>query len=120
LRPGTARDRLRSSGFAETNDLGDYRLATRPGRYYLQADPGFLTRVWDKRYTSLFYPGATNPEEAHAIELKSGQTVNGIDIRLEPRQGAQVRGRVVWPATCQRSRYERFLLRQQIPNGGAS
>jgi hypothetical protein len=96
---------LRSGGRTETNDLGEYRLAgLRPGKYLIQVNPGSFARWWDERYVTFWYPNKPSPAEARAIELQAGQTVTGIDFRLEPRQGVEVTGEPATSVFCSDSR----------------
>jgi len=96
--------RLVPVGYAEANDLGEYRVAQLPpGRYYVLA----YFRGWmpirvlgapggrAQALAPTFYPSA--PEEASAtpVELAAGQEVGGFDIRMRRTFLYRVSGRLV-------------------------
>jgi hypothetical protein len=73
-----------------------------PGKYYLRARPPSsqlpaLVQVGES-YATTFYPNATQPTEAAAIEVAAGQEQRGLDFVLHPLSTALIRGRVVRPA----------------------
>ncbi|MDX2030724.1 MAG: carboxypeptidase regulatory-like domain-containing protein [Blastocatellia bacterium] len=85
------------SEILETDDRGVYRLyGLRAGRYLLGvgADPWFSPS--SGRLPVTYYPETTNRAQARAIELKAGETIEGIDIRLAPpRATYEAFGRVI-------------------------
>lgn len=94
-----------------TNDLGEFRLANlSPGRYYISAQhhSGFAGQPEpaapsngkpDVRPILTYYPGTPNLESATAVEVKAGQDLPGIDIRLQAAQTYHVRGHVTGVAS---------------------
>jgi hypothetical protein len=110
---------LHSDSTVHTNDLGEYRLRLRPGKYYVKADPGTLTKSWDERYTGVWYPDTPNSASARVIELVAGQNIAGIDVKLPIEPGAQMRGNVIWPTTYHRGNQEHVWLVQQLLNGSS-
>ena len=90
-----------------TNDLGEYRLANlSPGKYYVSAQKGNnyvspngpeppVSGKPDIRPVRTFYPGSTTFDSATAIDVKAGQDLSGMDIRMQSAQTYHVRGKVV-------------------------
>ncbi|MBK5293401.1 MAG: carboxypeptidase regulatory-like domain-containing protein [Acidobacteriia bacterium] len=103
---GGKRQLMPSNG-ANTNDLGEYRLAgITPGKYYLSARkqnrdwrPGMNRRPeaggTETDYLAVFYPDARDASTSTPLELTVGQTLNGMDLRLRKVPVSRVRGRVV-------------------------
>jgi ferric-dicitrate binding protein FerR (iron transport regulator) len=116
-----------------TNDLGEYRFFwVSPGRYFVRADGSRSSREMALRspasgiiladaarmgaefnsnevvhpaYTPAYYPGgATTPAEAQPIEIRSGEQVTGIDLRIGTQKLFRVRGRLIDATTGQPSR----------------
>jgi hypothetical protein len=91
--------RFESWGFANTNDLGEYRLFDLdPGRYYLSAlpqDDG--SEHAGQGYATTYYPGTTDPTGAGLLDLRAGVPLRGIDIPLMKRRTVTVRGRAILP-----------------------
>ena len=89
---------------AQSNDIGEYRLAQlKPGRYYLLASYsrrrfGFRARqpgVVPDYYVATFYPAATEATSAVPVEVGAGVQLRDIDIRLQKMRVVSVRGRVI-------------------------
>jgi protocatechuate 3,4-dioxygenase beta subunit len=74
-----------------TDDRGEFRIITAPGKYYLKA------AVFNQRagapeirtdgtsgapFTSTYYPSAANTGAASIVQVAAGQDVAGIEIRL--------------------------------------
>ncbi len=81
-------------GWAETNDLGEYRLSgLNPGTYQLRAtySEGGKSEFDSTPVTiaSAYYGGRDKPAE---ITVKSGSVITGIDFTLNPVRPATVRG----------------------------
>jgi len=83
-----------------TNDLGDYRLfGITPGKYYLYAayrspmrgDPS----QQHEDYIPLFYPGVADISAATPLEMKPGQQLQGINIKLNKVRTVTVKGTVI-------------------------
>lgn len=96
------------SGYANTDDLGEYRLfGLAPGRYYLEATyRSFATlmraarpasKAAEESYVPTYYPGTTDIGNATAIELASGTQLRGMDFTLFKTRTVHVRGRVNLP-----------------------
>lgn len=92
-------------GAANTNDLGEFRSANlSPGKYYLCAqrmnymrmnEPPPAPGKPDIRPIRTCYPDAVTFDAATPLEIKAGQDLSGIDIRLHSAQTYHVRGKVV-------------------------
>ena len=90
---------------ANTNDLGEYRIANvRPGKYYLVAqimrfspngEPPAEPGKPDIRPVRTFYPEATAIGGATPIQVRAGQELTGTDIRLHSTATYHIRGRIV-------------------------
>lgn len=86
---------------ANTNDLGEYRLAfLNPGRYWLVASLNTPSRHGPggepvEIYAHTYYPQARQPAEAIPMDLTPGAELRGIDIRLVKTTAVPVRGRVM-------------------------
>jgi hypothetical protein len=101
---GGARE-MNPSGFASTNDLGEYQmLDLQPGRYYFVA----AVQQWGARlpantrrdkpeqtYPNTFYPSALQADQATASQLTPGAQLSGIDFRLHKVPAFHVRGKAV-------------------------
>ncbi|MGO9096063.1 MAG: carboxypeptidase regulatory-like domain-containing protein [Bryobacteraceae bacterium] len=87
----------RLGGGIHSDDFGQFRLAgLLPGRYIIQVTPNNL-RSWDSRYVPLFFPGGLQPAETELFEVKAGQQLSGIELRMAKYEGVTVTGRVVAP-----------------------
>ncbi len=92
---------------ANTNDLGEFRIANlSAGKYYLSAQAmnhGGLTNSEpgkaDVRPVRTYYPEAVTRESATPIDVKAGQDLAGINIRMHSAQTFHVRGKVVGAMT---------------------
>ena len=100
---------LTTQGFAQTDDLGQFRLfGLAPGRYYVSA----MERQWGKvngdrefsanseqgvehGYTKTYYPGTPDVAKASAIGVKEGDEIPGTDIPLKQVAVYRIRGRVL-------------------------
>jgi hypothetical protein len=89
-----------------TNDLGEFRMANvRPGKYYLLAQKSFMgdsdTGVENGkpeiRPVKTFYPEAATVKSAILLEVKAGQDLTGMDIRMRTAATFHIRGKVVGP-----------------------
>lgn len=104
--PGSRR--LVTGGFAETNDLGDFRVyGLRPGTYYVSASfrlmqlsvseagiPATQFLGAARGVVPTFYPGTTISSNAQPIEVKAGEEAT-VGIRLQSASLARLNGRVV-------------------------
>jgi hypothetical protein len=90
---------------ANTNDLGEYRIANiRPGKYYLvvqrarftpNAEPPAAPGQPDIRPARTYYPEAATLASATPLDVKAGQDLAGTNIRLRDVLTYHIRGRVV-------------------------
>jgi len=97
---------LDNVGFAQSDDIGEYRmLRVRPGKYYimarcfqtLQIPHPFIRRsatvdVPMLTYAPQFYPGVPDPAGATKVEAPASANIAGIDFRMSPATGVTVRG----------------------------
>jgi len=91
---------------AQTDDRGEYRIhGLSPGTYTVRAtsqnEESFYARAISSRAGELeparqttYYPAAFEESQAARLELKAGQELTGIDIRLLETPGITVQGRV--------------------------
>ncbi len=86
-----------------TDDRGEFRIVTAPGKFYLKAEPfsGSTEEpeirtdgTADAVYGPTFYPGAASQEQAAALETKPGGPVTGLEIRLLRQRTFAISGTV--------------------------
>lgn len=106
MRVGGGRTRSLVGGGSSTNDVGEFRIAgLAPGRYRLRAMPmsarffGETVRPGNPKapeegFVATYYPSATDPEAAAAIEVGAGQEVPGITIQLRKGTLYRIQGKV--------------------------
>lgn len=106
MRVGGGRIRSLPGGGGSTNDVGEFRIAgLAPGRYRVQAMPiparffGETVRPGnpnapEEGFVATYYPSATDPEAAAAIEVGAGQEVPGITIQLRKGPLYRIHGKV--------------------------
>jgi len=86
--------------FAQTEDLGAYRVGDLPpGRYYIRAyapDPTSAS-AGNKIYASTYLPGTITVDQAQPIALSAGQDLFGADMALATVETVQVEGTLVDP-----------------------
>jgi hypothetical protein len=63
-----------------TDDHGEFRIVVSPGKYYLQATPRMSGLMVP--YVATYYPSADTMGEASAIQVKPGQDLTSLEIRL--------------------------------------
>lgn len=99
---------LQPGAFAQSNDLGEFRLhGLRPGRYYISAQiPNWRHSVGDREftandkstvetaYTKMYYPGSPDPAKAMAITVKEGDELRAIDFLMKEVSVYRIRGKV--------------------------
>ncbi len=99
---GNPRERydFNSRHMTPPDDRGIYRFYGLPaGRYILSAGGRYSGR---RKYTSTFYPDAADRGQAKVIEVKEGEEITGIDIRLGVAERVyEVAGRVIDAETGQ-------------------
>jgi protocatechuate 3,4-dioxygenase beta subunit len=99
---------LMPTGFAGTNDLGEYRIfGLAPGRYYLSAAARNFGMMWnavnagprandpEEGYSATYYPGTTDPHGAVQIQATAGSPLTNMDIRLRRTRTLRIRGRIL-------------------------
>jgi hypothetical protein len=90
--------KLQPAAWAESDDLGRYRLKGLPaGRYWVRTGSGDAGN-WDRRYVAEYFPGTLKPDATSQVEVESGQEHAGVDIRLTKHEGVTVSGRIEMPA----------------------
>jgi hypothetical protein len=97
---------LMPSGGGMTDDRGEYRIfGLTPGRYYVSAvfmGSGFAGAgsfigqddAGTEAYTPTYFPGVSDPAQAAPIDVRAGDEVPGINLRLVPSHAVRVSGRV--------------------------
>jgi protocatechuate 3,4-dioxygenase beta subunit len=96
---------LVSSGFSQTNDLGEYRIfGVAPGRYYLnatyrsQGDFGTTDKSANpsqvEGYPPLYYPGVPDASSAVALDVPAGGELRGINMTMRQARAVKIRGKV--------------------------
>jgi len=90
---------LEATGMANSNDIGEFRLAQiTPGRYYLMASVNARRgSLLDEAapFVSTFYPNAMEWTAASQVTIREGQQLDGIDVRLQRARVFRVRGLVM-------------------------
>jgi hypothetical protein len=83
---------------AKTNDRGEYRLpGVLPGRYWVRANP----QQGGAKFAAAYHPGVSDIGAAMPIQVKPGDDVVAIDLRLSAAQAFKVRGRILDGTTGQ-------------------
>ncbi len=100
------RRQLQPAGFANTNDLGEYRAANlAPGKYYVlaadrrqvggfQEQPGRAGETPNGNIAT-YYPNGADPSSAVPLEVAAGGELRGIDVRLLTGKVYGIRGKAV-------------------------
>jgi hypothetical protein len=91
-------------GGSNTNDLGEYRIANvHPGKYYVfvqrmrympEAENTSEPGKPDIRPVRTFYPEAASVDSATQLDVKAGQDLTGIDVRLRSAPTFHIRGKI--------------------------
>jgi protocatechuate 3,4-dioxygenase beta subunit len=106
------RKQLQQSSGGNSNDLGEYRISgIQPGKYYLCAiyrgrlggmtmmDGGFSVAggpaQQQEDYAPTFYPGVTDIAAAVPMDMKPGQQLQGINLKLAKIHTVSVKGTVI-------------------------
>lgn len=91
---------LGEAGFAQTNDLGEYRIwGLEPGQYvivaaYQRHQPNSGEEA-DEVVLPTFHPGTQDASQAMVVEVQAGAEASGINVALGHAHAVVVRGRVV-------------------------
>jgi hypothetical protein len=109
LRPQSinGKQQLLRVGAAQSSDTGEFRIVNLPaGRYLLSATnqnsyQAFLSNSlrydFDKPqfgFTKTFFPSTTDEAEARQLDLNSGQTLSGLELRMKQERAFRIRGKV--------------------------
>jgi hypothetical protein len=95
--------RLVSFGYAQTNDIGQYRLfGLPPGEYYVTAggpdsahgSEGMTDNPSGSGYAPTYYPGTPSLAEAQRITVNVGAEVSA-DLQLTPTRVSRISGTIV-------------------------
>jgi hypothetical protein len=103
---GVGGKRLQTSGSAQTNDRGEYRMFDlQPERYYLIAmsnqrgsqprpadGENVHSTVPEEGYAPVFYPGVADISQASPQEIKPGAEWAGADFKLRQLPTYHIRG----------------------------
>src|SRR6185436_5519921 len=97
----TYKDGLREHALVQSvvsNDLGEYRFfMLKPGQYHISLIPPKLViqNVTNQSFSiPLLYPGTIDPQAATALDLRVGQTIDGVDFRSIPIKNRRIAGGV--------------------------
>ncbi len=97
------------SGWALTDDRGQFRFALPPGKFYIQAnanrgpifgDAGYgppeirNDGLTPAIYGTVFYPAAASKDKATPVEITPGQELTGIDFHLVRRRSLTISGTI--------------------------
>jgi hypothetical protein len=120
--------RFQPMGAARTDDRGEYRIYwVTPGRYFVNASPtrnsvgiGIPTgnEVTDPGFAITYYPGASDPAAASAIDVPAGSEVNAIDFTLERQRLFRIRGSLLDSRTGTFPRSAALMLLPRDPTMG--
>jgi len=99
------KERYFPTGQNATNEQGEFRISNlSPGRYYLMATKDTYMAMAgeeaatpgkpDVRPVRTYYPSALDRLGASAIEVKAGQELSGMDIRMRTSPTYHVRGKI--------------------------
>jgi hypothetical protein len=113
-------------GHAGTDESGQYSLVLPPGEFVVMVQSretwpleSDTTQVYG--YPPSFYPGVTEPNQAHRIKVEVGQEVGNIDFSLVPARTSRVSGTVLNAAGTPVDD-ESVALSQEVmgPQGGST
>ncbi len=103
------RRQMADTGYASTDDLGEYRVfGLAPGKYYLSATYHQRNMMMDAQdrtprgaadegYAPTYFPGSNDPAAASVIDVSPGAMLSGLDVALHKARTLRIRGRVVNP-----------------------
>jgi protocatechuate 3,4-dioxygenase beta subunit len=105
------RKQLQQYNGGNSNDLGEYRISgIQPGKYYLCAiyrgrlnmivmngniSAGGGPTQQQEDYAATFYPGVTDVAAAVPMDMKPGQQLQGINLKLTKIHTVSVKGTVI-------------------------
>jgi hypothetical protein len=117
---------LRPSGFANTNDLGEFQMINlEPARYYFQVTartrsflpPHTRGAPQEEAYPATYYPSGIDIAQATSQEVTAGGHLSSIDFRLHKAPAYHLRGKVVDGQTGQPARNTNVRL---VPRDGVN
>jgi hypothetical protein len=88
---------------AQTDDRGEFRIVTAPGKFYVKAEIPTMREetaeirtdgTSDAVYGPTFYPNAASSERGTAIEAKAGNDITNLEIRLLRQRTMSISGTV--------------------------
>ena len=90
---------LAPQGFAQTDDLGSYRIfGLAPGEYYISAEynPGQFGGAVPEGagFAPSFYPGFADVGRAVPVQVRPGDDLPGMDFNLQSARAYAIKGRV--------------------------
>jgi hypothetical protein len=80
---------------ARTDASGHFRRIDNlwAGRYYIRVYSSDAND-WDPRYVPQYLGGTLQPDDSHMVEVKYGETLKNVDVRLARYEGVTVSGRL--------------------------
>jgi hypothetical protein len=94
--------RLQPSNVVNSNAEGVFAIGSlAAGSYYIGATPPSVPPSLgihpgpEETYVTTYYPGATDPASAIAVQVAAGAVARGIEIRLRKARAFRVRGKLV-------------------------
>lgn len=86
--------KLSIAASGETDEQGNYRIDNlAAGRYYIRVYSSDANN-WDPRYVPQYLGGTLQPDDGHLVEVKYGETLKDVDVRLARYEGVTVSGRL--------------------------
>lgn len=93
------------TGYASTNDLGEYRLfAVAAGKYFLSVNlrnfnasmavDRSVNQQTDEGYAATYYPGTNDLSAAALINVATGRTMQGMDVTLRKTRTYRIKGTI--------------------------
>jgi hypothetical protein len=117
------RQQASPGGYAQTNDLGQYRIyGLDPGQYLIGANyqrQAVGNAPIQDVYLPTYYPSTSDTGQAAPIRISPGDEVSGIDVDLELTHSVIVRGRIVTevPVKTLRDTYVSLMPRPSLAGG---
>jgi protocatechuate 3,4-dioxygenase beta subunit len=104
------KQQLAPSGFASTNDLGEYRMfGLAPDSYLVQASrrelggmpvaPEPSSEKPEDGYVATWYPSTLDVSTAPRVTVKGGTELRGVDIRMVKTRVVRIRGTIISSTT---------------------
>ena len=118
-----SRQQTNPAGFAQTNDLGQYRL------YGLESGQYLIVASYQRQqaentpssvvYLPTFYPSTSDSGQATPIKVLPADEISGIDVNLDSAPGVMIRGRLVTevPVKALQGLYVSMMPRNSLRGG---